>query len=159
VFADLERDPELASRQRGDGLGNWLAAHLGRAELPDYIGLQAFIAADGRSRERLAKLRRLLGSRLGVATTLGWGPGFLHSTGQLHKGGPAHGLFMQITADDPEDLDCPGYGYSFGTLARAQALGDVQALQERGRRVLRIHLRDAATGLDELVETARQVFG
>jgi transaldolase/glucose-6-phosphate isomerase len=159
VFADLERDAELASRQRGDGLGSWLAAHLGRAELPDYIGLQAFIAADGRSRERLAKLRRLLGSRLGVATTLGWGPGFLHSTGQLHKGGPPHGLFVQITADDPEDLDCPGHGYSFGTLARAQALGDVQALQERGRRVLRIHLRDAATGLDELVETARQVFG
>ncbi|HEX9697971.1 MAG TPA: transaldolase family protein [Acidobacteriota bacterium] len=159
VFADLERDAELASRQRGDGLGSWLAAHLGRAELPDYIGLQAFIAGDGRSRASLASLRRLLVSRLGVATTLGWGPGFLHSTGQLHKGGPAHGLFVQITADDAEDLDCSGHGYSFATLARAQALGDLKALQERGRRVLRIHLRDAATGLDDLLETARQMFG
>ena len=152
VFADLERDAELAARQQGEGLASWLDAHLGRAAVPDYIGLQVFLAADAETRQRLDDIRWTLRNRLGVATSLGWGPGYLHSTGQLHKGGPATGVYLLVTATDAEDLECPGFGYSFGYLARAQALGDLQALQERGRRVLRLHLDDPEQGLDMLTD-------
>jgi transaldolase/glucose-6-phosphate isomerase len=154
VFADIERDEDLASRVSGGDLESWLAAHLGRAEVPDYVGIQAFVAAAPETRSALQGLRELLLERRGVASTLGWGPGFLHSTGQLHKGGPDCGLFLQITADEPEDIDVPGAGYSFRHLARAQSLGDLAALQERGRRVLRVHLRDAVEGSLALLEAA-----
>ena len=103
--------------------------------MPDYVALQAFVAREPRTRRALQEIRRLLRERRGVASTLGWGPAFLHSTGQLHKGGPDHGVFLQITADDTEDVEIPGTGYSFGRLARAQSLGDLAALEERGRRV------------------------
>jgi len=146
VFADIENDEELAARQRGDGLASWLRAHLGRATVPDYVGIQAFLAATPETRRALQGVRRMLVEELGVATTLGWGPAFLHSTGQLHKGGPDSGLFLQVTADDEDDLDIPGAGYSFSELVRAQSMGDLAALQERGRRVLRVHLRDALSG-------------
>ena len=85
-----------------------------------------------------------------MATTLGFGPRFLHSTGQLHKGGPATGVFLQITAEPQKDLPIPGWDESFGTLIAAQALGDLQSLQRRDRRVLRVHLGDARSGLDRL---------
>ena len=152
VFADLERDEELAERQIGDGLDSWMSAHLGRAQVPDYVALQAFVAREPRTRRALQEIRRLLRERRGVASTLGWGPAFLHSTGQLHKGGPEHGLFLQITADDSEDIEVPGAGYSFGRLARAQSLGDLAALEERGRRILRVHLSEAASGAEALLE-------
>jgi len=159
VFADLERDAELAARQRGSGLGDWLAAHLGRAGIPDYVGLQAFVAPDERTAGSLAELRDTVRSKLGVATTSGFGPSFLHSSGQMHKGGADRGVFLQITADDPEDLDCPGRQYSFGRLARAQAQGDLAALQDRGRRVVRVHLGDAISGLEGLVEVVKRELG
>jgi transaldolase/glucose-6-phosphate isomerase len=154
VFADLERDKELASQQNGDGLESWLSAHLGRAQVPDYVALQAFVACEPRTLSAFQEIRRLLCERRGVATTLGWGPAFLHSTGQLHKGGPDNGIFLQITADDSEDIEIPGAGYSFGRLVRAQSLGDLAALEERGRRVLRVHLRDVASGAEALLEAA-----
>jgi len=90
----------------------------------------------------LQKIRRIVLKETNQATTLGFGPRFLHSTGQLHKGGPDHGLFIQITADSQSDLDIPMQGVSFERLLRAQALGDLEALLGRGRRVIRIHLRD-----------------
>lgn len=154
VFADLERDEELARQQHGDGLDSWLSAHLGRAQVPDYVALQAFVSCEPRTLSAFQEIRRLLRERRGVATTLGWGPAFLHSTGQLHKGGPDNGIFLQITADDSEDIEIPGAGYSFGRLVRAQSLGDLAALEERGRRVLRVHLRDAASGAEALLEAA-----
>ena len=84
---------------------------------------------------------------------MAYGPRFLHSTGQLHKGGPANGLFLQITADDTDDLVIPGAGYGFGTLKAAQALGDLQALSEAGRRVAaRAPQGQAAAPLEKLVE-------
>ncbi len=87
------------------------------------------------------------------ATTLGYGPRFLHSTGQLHKGGPNTGVFLQLTADAPQDLPIPGEGYSFATLRNAQALGDLQVLLRRKRRALRVHLgSDVEGGLGRLVE-------
>jgi transaldolase/glucose-6-phosphate isomerase len=88
-----------------------------------------------------------LRDRLGVATTLGFGPRFLHSTGQLHKGGPPSGVFLQLTDEPQRDLPIPGWQESFGTLIAAQALGDFQSLQQRGRRVLRLHLDDLEAGL------------
>ena len=85
-----------------------------------------------------------------MASTLGYGPRFLHSTGQYHKGGPNTGLFIQLTADEPEDIAIPGHPYTFGVFKRAQALGDLESLREHGRRVVRIHMQDVAGGLAEL---------
>ena len=88
-----------------------------------------------------------------IATTTGYGPRFLHSTGQLHKGGPASGLFLQLTADHLQDVPIPGETYSFGVLADAQALGNLQALQASERRAARVHLGvDAEAGIRGLVE-------
>ena len=89
----------------------------------------------------LQKIRKAIQEKTGLATTLGFGPRFLHSTGQLHKGGANNGIFIQITADGVTDIDIPTQGMSFGTLERAQVLGDYAALLANGRRVLRIHLR------------------
>lgn len=90
---------------------------------------------------------------------MGYGPRFLHSTGQLHKGGPNTGVFLQITADDAEDLPIPGQKYSFGILKRAQAQGDFAVLAERGRRVLRVHLGpDVQAGLTRLREIVQSTL-
>jgi glucose-6-phosphate isomerase len=83
--------------------------------------------------------------------TFGWGPRFLHSTGQYHKGGPPNGVFLQLTGEPSEDLPVPGRPYTFGTVQRAQALGDASVLAGRGRPVVRLHLRDRARGLARLV--------
>jgi transaldolase/glucose-6-phosphate isomerase len=94
-----------------------------------------------------------------VATTLGYGPRFLHSTGQLYKGGPDSGVFLQITADVGEDLAIPGRKYTFGVLEQAQALADFRVLAERGRRLLRVHLGpDTAAGLGRLRDLVRRAL-
>ena len=99
----------------------------------------------------LSDLRRLVMERYRIATTLGYGPRFLHSTGQLHKGGPDTGLFLQLTASHGDDLPVPGEPYTFGALAGAQAMGDLRALQAKGRRVARAHLGlDNETGVRKL---------
>src|SRR5213083_3061467 len=102
---------------------------------------------------RIHAARLRLRDRLKVATTVGYGPRFLHSTGQLHKGGPNTGVFLQLTADAPNDLPVPGESYTFATLRDAQALGDLQVLKRRGRRALRVHLgADIDAGLAALVD-------
>jgi len=106
----------------------------------DYVALMAYVTPTKANHEALQRFRRILGEIAGRATTLGYGPRFLHSTGQLHKGGAANGLFLQFTSEDGEDADIPGAAYGFSILKRAQALGDFQALREHGRRVLRLHL-------------------
>ena len=106
----------------------------------DYVALMAYLQPTPELAEHLARIRGIIRGRFQVATTLGYGPRFLHSTGQLHKGGADHGLFLQITAEDREDIPVPGHPYTFGTLKQAQALGDFDALARRGLRVLRIHL-------------------
>jgi len=89
---------------------------------------------------------------MGAATTVGYGPRFLHSTGQLHKGGPDKGVFLQLVGDSPRDLPIPGEPYTFATLRNAQALGDLQVLRKRGRRALRVDLGgDIDAGLAQLV--------
>jgi transaldolase/glucose-6-phosphate isomerase len=85
-----------------------------------------------------------------AATCVGFGPRFQHSTGQAYKGGPNSGVFLQITCDDPEDIDVPGHAYSFGVVKAAQAAGDFKVLVDRGRRALRVHLKHVDTGLPQL---------
>ena len=127
-----------------------LRAIFDTAQPGDYVALQAFIPADQPVVERLERMRGRIRDRRGLASTLGFGPRFLHSTGQLHKGGPATGMFLQLTADPQRDLPIPGWPESFGTLIAAQAMGDLSALQAAGRRVLRIHLGDPASGLERV---------
>lgn len=119
----------------------------------DYVAILAYLPMDPDVVERLQAIRARIGERTGAATTLGFGPRFLHSTGQLHKGGPDTGVFLQITADPSKDLSIPGWPESFGTLIAAEALGDLESLQRRGRRVIRLHAADASAGLDRLNAT------
>ena len=113
----------------------------------DYFAILAYLPPDAELEARLQRMRVLVRDSIGAATTLGFGPRFLHSTGQLHKGGPDSGVFLQITADPAKDLPIPGWAESFGTLIAAQALGDLTSLQRRGRRALRVHLADVHDGL------------
>ena len=122
------------------GLTAAVTGWLGTAREGDYIALQAYTVPSAETTEALQRIRLGLRDRLKVATTLGYGPRFLHSTGQFHKGGPNTGLFLQLVDEPSPDLDVPETDYSFGKLLAAQALGDYQALKERNRRVLRVQL-------------------
>jgi transaldolase / glucose-6-phosphate isomerase len=108
----------------------------------DYLAIQAYVDPEGPVAAELERARRILRDRHRVATTLGIGPRYLHSTGQLHKGGPAHGVFLQVVSDAGDDLAIPGERFGFATLERAQAAGDLRALQERGRRAGRVDLAE-----------------
>jgi len=108
----------------------------------DYIAINAYIRRDKKNNAILQQLRTWLRDKTGLATTVGFGPRFLHSTGQLHKGGANNGIFLVITVDSKLDIEIPGQGLSFGTLEHGQALGDLEALDSRGRRVLHIHLEN-----------------
>jgi glucose-6-phosphate isomerase len=120
-----------------------------------YISVQAYL--DRLDDASAALLRPELARRTGVQTTFGWGPRFLHSTGQYHKGGHQNGVFLQITGEVEQDLEVPGRPYTLGVLQRAQALGDGQVLAEHGRPVLRLHLTDRAAGLAHLVKAVQEV--
>jgi glucose-6-phosphate isomerase/transaldolase/glucose-6-phosphate isomerase len=117
-----------------------LAELLAELRKGKYIAIMAYIRQTPEVDQVFTEFRRKIIERYNIATTFGYGPRFLHSTGQLHKGGPEKGLFLQITADHEEDLVIPGEPYTFGVVADAQALGDLQALQSLGRLVTRIHL-------------------
>jgi glucose-6-phosphate isomerase len=119
--------------------------------VPDrgYLAVMAFLNRLGDA--AVASVRDPFARRTARAVTFGWGPRFLHSTGQYHKGGPPNGVFLQITGDPVEDLPVPGRPYTFGTLQRAQALGDASVLTARGRPVVRLHLRDRARGTARLL--------
>jgi hypothetical protein len=117
----------------------------------DYVAIMAYFTETSATETLLQTIRHRLRDRLRVATTLGYGPRFLHSTGQLHKGGPNTGIFLQLTADDPNDAEIPDRPYTFGTFKRAQAMGDLRALRRHGRRVVRVHLgADVGEGLAKL---------
>lgn len=136
-----------------------LAAHVAQAKPGDYLALLAYLPPSAEVSVQLQALRILIRERLKIATTVGYGPRYLHSTGQLHKGGPGTGLFMLITGDDREDLAIPGEPYSFGALKNAQALGDLEALKGRGRRVIRLHVDDTATEtLERLTRVAARAI-
>jgi hypothetical protein len=118
----------------------------------DYFAITAYLPPTGENEERLARIRLPVRDAKRVATTVGFGPRFLHSTGQLHKGGPATGVFLQLTAAAPGELPIPGHPWGFERIIAAQAAGDLAALRSRGRRALRIHLDEPAKGLDSLAE-------
>ena len=117
-----------------------LADLLANAKQGDYLAIMAYIRQTPETDEALTNLRRIVTERHHIATTLGYGPRFLHSTGQVHKGGPESGLFLQLTTDYTEDIPVPGESYTFGVLANAQAQGDLKALLDLGRRVARVRL-------------------
>lgn len=150
--AELER---LGKSRNGSSstLENLLSCFLHQARAGDYVALMAYLEPATAYKALLQAVRMQIRDALHVATTLGYGPRFLHSTGQLHKGGPANGLFIQITCDDPEDLAIPGEPYTFSLLKRAQALGDMLSLQAKHRRVVRIHVGEKVkSGLDQLLK-------
>ena len=124
----------------GNSLEDYLKAFLNTVRKNDYIAINAYLPRNPEMAATLRELRNAIGEKVSNATTVGFGPRFLHSTGQLHKGGMNSGLFLQITAEPTEDVEIPGEGMSFGTLERAQALGDYEALVARGRRILRLNL-------------------
>jgi glucose-6-phosphate isomerase len=143
LLEDLpEGEGRLAYPVHDDDLPAALAAFLAQAQPGDYVALQAYVAPGEAVWEHLQALRLQLRDQLHLATTLGYGPRFLHSTGQLHKGGPNKGLFLQLVGHDPQDVDIPGQPYSFSVLKRAQARGDLGALRAHGCRALRVCLGD-----------------
>jgi hypothetical protein len=126
----------------------------------DYLALLAFCPLSPSCDRAAADVRRLARARTRAATTFGYGPRFLHSTGQLHKGGPDTGVFVQLVSDDPVDVPVPGRPYTFSQLKRAQASGDAQALADRGRRLVRIGLGpDAAAGMRAVADVLRRHLG
>ncbi|HKV30866.1 MAG TPA: bifunctional transaldolase/phosoglucose isomerase [Candidatus Dormibacteraeota bacterium] len=133
--------------QAGATLEAAIQALLGQVRAGDYVALLAFITPNADHDRALDAIRLAIRDKYRVATTVGYGPRYLHSTGQLHKGGPNTGVFLQVVGDDPDDLPIPGERFTFGVLKQAQALGDFQALRNHGRRVLRIQVRDVAHGL------------
>jgi glucose-6-phosphate isomerase len=147
--AALEKSPPQG--KPADSPEAYLAAFLRQAHPGDYLALMAYLEPTSEHTARLQAIRTRLRDAMRLATTLGYGPRFLHSTGQLHKGGPNNGLFIQITADDALDLPIPGEPYSFSVLKQAQALGDLRSLQSKERRVIRVHLgKDVPARLAEL---------
>jgi len=133
------------------GLAAALAGWLGGARPGDYLGIHAYLPPRPQTTETLRALQADLHARTRLAVTMGYGPRFLHSTGQLHKGGPDRCRFLQLVDEPADDVPVPETSYTFGTLIRAQADGDRQALEQRGRTVLRIQLgRDDAAGLQRL---------
>ncbi|MFF0144322.1 glucose-6-phosphate isomerase [Amycolatopsis sulphurea] len=136
-------------------LTDMLRAFFGTVTEGGYIAVQAYL--DRLDDASTSLLRSEIAKRTGVQTTFGWGPRFLHSTGQYHKGGHQNGSFLQITGAVAEDLDVPDRPYTLGRLQHAQALGDGQVLAGHGRPVLRLHLTDRAAGLAELVRAVQEV--
>lgn len=144
-------DPAAAAALSGNGLEAILAKHLGRIQAGDYVALTAYVPESEQADQALAAIRTSIRDAFKTATTVGYGPRFLHSTGQLHKGGGDNGVFIQITLKDKEDLPIPGEAFTFGVLKQAQALGDFQSLAKRGRRAINFHIEgDVASGLSRL---------
>jgi transaldolase/glucose-6-phosphate isomerase len=151
LYADPRNAAELG---RHNTLVGYLKSHFGRvhagAKSGDYVALLAYIERNERHTQALTAMRTRIRDRTHAATCLGFGPRFQHSTGQAYKGGPNSGVFLQITCDDSADINVPGHSYSFGVVKAAQASGDLEVLVERGRRALRVHLKDVGAGLTEL---------
>jgi transaldolase/glucose-6-phosphate isomerase len=147
LFSDEANRKALGSRK---DLAEYLRAHLERIGAGDYLALLAYIQMNEAHEQTLSRMRAAVRDHKRVATCAGFGPRFLHSTGQAYKGGPNSGVFLQITANDAVDLPVPGQKYTFGVVKAAQARGDFQVLAERQRRALRVHLDDVEDGLKTL---------
>ena len=160
LFTDPKNAEALAKAAANDkSLVGYLRAHLSRLGAGDYFALLAYIEMNAAHESQLQSLRISVRNRKKSATTLEFGPRFLHSTGQAYKGGPNSGVFLQITCDDAADLPVPGQKYTFGVVKAAQARGDFQVLAERGRRALRVHLgKDLQSDLAKLSAAFKQAL-
>ncbi len=139
-------------------LAQTMKAHLNRIEGGDYFALLAFMRHNDQSKGALQDLRMRVRDGKRVATCLEFGPRYLHSTGQAYKGGQNSGVFVEITCDHPDDLNIPGRKATFAVVEKAQALGDLAVLNERGRRALRVHLKDPASGLASLRDAVEEAL-
>jgi len=149
----LFADPKNAAAVNSGNVAGHLKAHLDRIRPGDYFALLAYVQMNEGHEARLQEIRHAVRDAKKVATCLGFGPRFLHSTGQAYKGGPNSGVFLQITCDDAHDLQVPGAKYTFGVVKAAQARGDFQVLADRGRRALRVHIgKDVEVGLSEMLD-------
>jgi transaldolase/glucose-6-phosphate isomerase len=156
---ELYTDERNAAALEGSSLEEYLAAHFARLNPGDYVALLAYVERKPEHEQTLAEVRRVIRDRTRSATCVGFGPRFLHSTGQAYKGGPNSGVFLQITCEDRADIPVPGQKYTFGVVKAAQARGDFQVLAERDRRALRIHIRDDVdTGLAAIREAVERVL-
>jgi transaldolase/glucose-6-phosphate isomerase len=156
AYCDADTIAELGS---GVAIDGFVTAHLKRAHAGDYIAMLDYIQETPEHEELIQAIRTHLRDSIHVATTTGYGPRFLHSTGQLHKGGPASGVFIQVTADNVVDVPLPNEAFTFGVLKQAQALGDFQSLSSRHRRAIRLHLgTDIEAGLRTLLEIVQHGF-
>jgi transaldolase/glucose-6-phosphate isomerase len=155
LFTDAKNVAEL---ERGLGrdrsLAGYLRAHLNRIRPGDYFAMLAYLAKIEPYEDTLEAMRLAVRDRTRVATCLGFGPRFLHSTGQAYKGGPNTGVFLQITCDDATDIPVPGQNYSFGLVKTAEARGDFAVHVERDRRAVRVHLGADVSGGLHTLETA-----
>ena len=160
LFTDDKNAAALAQAVgSGQSLAAYLRAHLNRLKKGDYFGLIAYLPMFPEHEQLLQQVRHAVRDSKHVATCLGFGPRFLHSTGQAYKGGPNSGVFIQVTCDDAEDLAVPGQKYTFGAVKAAQARGDFQVLAERNRRALRVHLgADVKAGLAKLGSALREAL-
>lgn len=159
LFTDEKNAAELARSVGSErSLEGYLKAHLDRISPGDYFALLAYIQMNAEHEKALQTMRHAIRDNKHVGTCLGFGPRFLHSTGQAYKGGPNSGVFLQITCDDAIQLPVPGQKYTFGIVKAAQARGDFQVLAERGRRALRVHLpADVPAGLAKLNAAIQRV--
>jgi len=149
----LYADAKNAAALNSGNIAGHLKAHLDRIKPGDYFAVLGYIQMNEEHEARLQEIRHAVRDAKQVATCLGFGPRFLHSTGQAYKGGPNSGVFLQITCDDAHDLPVPGAKYTFGVVKAAQARGDFQVLADRGRRALRVHLgKDVEVGLSEMLD-------
>jgi transaldolase / glucose-6-phosphate isomerase len=140
LFADATNAEALKQTAADNTLAGFLRAHLNRLQSHDYFALLAYLEMNDAHERSLQQTRAAVKDAKKVATCLGFGPRFLHSTGQAYKGGPNSGVFLQVTCDDKDDLPVPDQKYTFGVVKAAQARGDLEVLSERGRRALRVHL-------------------
>ena len=155
LFAD---DKNVAAIH-GPALADVLKTHLLRLKTGDYFAVLGYITMNAANEKSLQTIRHAVRDKKKVATVLGFGPRFLHSTGQAYKGGPNSGVFLQITCDDAKDLPVPGQKYTFGIVKAAQARGDFAVLAERGRRALRVHLgKNLKSGLAILTKAVQKAI-
>jgi transaldolase/glucose-6-phosphate isomerase len=159
LFANEENAAALQDTATEQSLEGYLKAHLDRLKERDYFALLAYLEMNDEHEQSLQRARTLVRDQKRVATCVGFGPRFLHSTGQAYKGGPNSGVFLQVTCDDAKDLPVPDQKYTFGTVKAAQARGDFEVLNERGRRALRVHLgADVSSGLAKLGDAISRVL-
>ena len=156
LYADEKNTTLLKGKSK---LTDTLHAHLARLASGDYFAVLGYITMNEANEKALQAIRLAVRDKKHVATVLGFGPRFLHSTGQAYKGGPNSGVFLQITCDEAVDLPVPGQKYTFGVVKAAQARGDFAVLAERGRRALRVHLgKDVAAGLATLLKAVNEAI-